>query len=120
MSTSAEQNSKQSELNSQSSQAMPATNELTISEVESCDTYRLFDWIQRNLKNQLDDKDKEAFIDSKIDGEAFLDLAGDRASFMSAGITFGASQNLARLAKNLAELVKGTVAYITHLTQTAS
>jgi hypothetical protein len=59
------------------------------------------------LKNQLDDKDKEAFIDSKIDGEAFLDLAGDRASFMSAGITFGASQNLVRLAKNLANEIIG-------------
>ena len=109
MSTFAKSDPKQSELSPQSSQAIPATNELTISEVESCDTHRLFDWIQRNLKNQLDDKDKEAFINSKIDGEAFLDLAGNRDYFRSFGLSPGAGQKLAQLAKNLTELVKNPI-----------
>src|SRR5579871_2169147 len=104
MSTSAEPNPKQSELSSQSNQAMPA--ELTIDKVTSWKTNHLFDWIQQNLKNPLDDDDEKAFFTSKIDGEAFLGLAGDRDYFRSVGLSPGASQKLAQLPKNLAELVK--------------
>ena len=107
MSTSAEPNPKQSELSSQSNQAMPT--ELTIDKVTSWKTNHLFDWIQQNLKNPLDDDDKKAFFISKIDGEAFLGLASDRESFRSVGLSLGASQKLAQLAKKLVELVNDPI-----------
>ena len=106
MSTFVKLNYKQSELSSQSNKAMPA--ELTIDKVTSWKTNHLFDWIQQNLKNPLDDDDEKAFFTSKIDGEAFLGLAGNFRSvdyFRSLGLSLGASQKLAQLAENLAELV---------------
>jgi hypothetical protein len=91
MRTSAEQNPEQSELRSQSSQGMPATNELTIDKVKRWKINHLFDWIQQNLANPLDNEDKEAFFKSKINRETFLDLAGDRDYFRSAGLSLRGS-----------------------------
>jgi hypothetical protein len=87
---------------------MPTTNRLTIDVVECWNTNKLLEWIQQNLNNPLDDDDKEVFLKAKIDGEAFLGLAGDKESFRSVNLPLGSSQKLARLAKNLAELVKDT------------
>jgi hypothetical protein len=108
MSTSAEPNPKQSELSSQSNQAMPAANEFTIDKVKSWNTNKLLEWIQQKLYIPLKPEDAKKFLDADIDGEAFLGLASDRESFRSVGLTLGASQKLAQLAKNLAELMKDT------------
>jgi hypothetical protein len=86
---------------SQTSHAMPATNELTIDKVKRWNTNQLLEWIQQNLVIPLDDEDKELFSKAKIDGEAFLDLAGDRDYFRSVGLSPGASQKLALLSKDL-------------------
>src|SRR5438045_4008930 len=102
MSASTETNTARREVISISSQPRPATNELTVDEVKSLNTNPLFDWIQKSLTNPLDDEDKEAFFKSKINGGAFLNHAGDVKFFMSAGISFGFSDNLAELAKKLA------------------
>jgi hypothetical protein len=101
MSTSAEPNPGQSELSSQSSQAMPATNELTIDKVRSWKTIHLLDWIQQNLTNPLDDEDKEAFFKSKINGSVFLKGADNEDFFLNADLSFGASVGLAELAGKL-------------------
>jgi hypothetical protein len=96
MSSSAEPNPKQSELSSQSSQAMSATNELAIDKVKGGNTNRLLKWIQQNLNNPLDD-DKEAFSKAKIDGEAFLCVVGAVDFFIvRVSLSPGASQKLAQ------------------------
>ena len=99
---------------------MPTTDEYTIDKVKSWDRDSLLDWIQKNLPDPLDNEDKGQFLKAKISGSVFLKGADNDAFFMRAGFSFGASVELAELAKNLAELAKGTVAYITHVTQTAS
>jgi hypothetical protein len=104
MSTSAEPNPKQSELSSQSNQAMPATNELTIDKVKSWTPDELLEWIQQELSRPLKTDDETKLLDADVDGEAFLGLAGDRDYFKSLGLSPGASQKLSQLAKNLAEL----------------
>ena len=107
MSTSTETNIKRSEVISQSSQAMPATNELTVNEVKRWNTSELLKRIQENLVNSLKPEDEKKFLDADIDGEAFLGLANKVDFFISyVGLSPGASQKLAQLAKNLAESVK--------------
>src|SRR5579871_6479541 len=109
MSTSADPNPKQNGLSSQCGQAMPATTELNIDKIKNWNQNELFECIRQNLAIPLDDEDKESFFKSKIDGQAFLDLAGDRDYFRSVGISPGASQKLAQVAKNLVKLVKDTI-----------
>src|SRR5438045_6806569 len=99
MSTSTETNIKRSEVISQSSQAMPATNKLTVDEIKSWNTNELLEWIQQNLGNPLDKDDKELFLEAKIDGAVFLEGAGNKDFFLGAGLSFGASVRLAGLAK---------------------
>jgi hypothetical protein len=101
MSTFVEQNSKQSELNSQSSQAMPATDEYTIDKVKSWNTNKLLKWIQQNLSQPLNNEDKELFLKAKISGRVFLKGACNDAFFMRAGFSFGAGVELAELAKDI-------------------
>ena len=79
---------------------MSATNEPTIQMIKSWNTNQLLDWIQQNLPVPLDNEDKELFLKAKIDGNAFLGVAGDRDFFRSAGLAPGVSQNLAQLAKD--------------------
>jgi hypothetical protein len=107
MSTSAEQNSKQSEPNSQSSQAMPATDEYTIDKVKRWNRDQLLDWIQKNLANPLDNEDEGLFLKAKIGGNVFLNHKGDTKYFEEkCKLAPRTSEDLAQLAKNLAELVK--------------
>ena len=109
MSTSTETNIKRSEVISQSSQAMPATNELTVNEVKRWNTSELLERIQENLVNPLKPEDEKKFLDADIDGEAFLGFA-DKADFFISHVSLspGASQKLAQLANKLAEPVKDT------------
>src|SRR5438045_8398207 len=98
MSTSTETNIKRSEVISQSSQAMPATNKLTVDEVKSWNTNELLEWIQQNLGNPLDKEDKELLFKAKIDGEAFLGLANKVDFFISyVGLSPGADRKSTRL-----------------------
>jgi hypothetical protein len=124
MSTSVDPNPKQDELSSQSSQAMPATNKLTIDEIKSWKRNHLFDWIQLNLTKPLDDDEKELFLKAKVNGQAFLGLAGDVDFFEKhIHLVLGVAKNLAQLAKNLVELVKDDskqAASMTTVTETPS
>ena len=43
--------------------------------------------------------DEKVFLNAVINGSVFLEGAGDRAFFRSAGLSFGAGVELARLAK---------------------
>ena len=43
-------------------------------------------------------QDEQVFLSSKINGSVFLDGAGHKKFFRSAGLSFGASVNLAKLA----------------------
>ena len=100
MGTSAGPTHKQDESSSQPVQAMSATNEPTIQMIKSWNAKQLLDWIQQNLPVPLDNEDKELFLKAKIKGSVFLEGAGDRGFFQSAGLSFGASFKLARLAKD--------------------
>ena len=106
MSTSTETNTKWSGVIFQSSQAMPAKNELTVDEVKGWNTSELLERIQEDLFKPFKPEDEKKFLDADIDGEAFLGLAGDREFFRSVGLTPGASQKLSQLAMKLAEPVK--------------
>ena len=68
--------------------------------IKSWNTNQLLDWIQQNLTEPLDNEDKELFLKAKINGRVFLEGVGDRGFFQSAGLSFGASVELARLAKD--------------------
>jgi hypothetical protein len=63
---------------------------------------QLLEWIQQKLSITLQPENGKKFSDAHVDWEAFLGLAD------------------VDWAKNLAELVKGIVAYITHVMHTAS
>ena len=78
---------------------MPATNELTVHKVKSWDGNKLLEWIQQNLTNSLDDEDKGQLSKAKIGREVFLEGAGNKQFFRDAGLSFGASVQLARLAE---------------------
>ena len=99
MDTFPEPNSKQNELNSQAGQAEAAesaTNKPSIQEIRSKGPKDLLKWIKKST--QLDDEDEESFLKAKIKGTVFLAGAGDRGFFQDAGLSFGASVILARLA----------------------
>ena len=101
MGTSAGPTHKQDESSSQPVQAMSATDEPTIQMIESWNTNQLLDWIQQNLILPLDNEDKELFLKAKIDGEAFLGVAGNLDFFnVRVGLAPGVSQKLAQLAKD--------------------
>ena len=97
MSTSAEPNSKQSE---QSGQVMTATNGPTMQEIRSWDEAKLLKWVQQKLSKPLKSTEAKLFLNAGIDGEVFLEGAGDRGFFQHAGLPFGVSVKLARLAKD--------------------
>jgi hypothetical protein len=73
----------------------------TIQEVERWDATKLAKWIQQVLDPSLDPDDAEIIIQAKINGRVFLEGAGDRTYFRDAGLSFGASVELARLAKGV-------------------
>ena len=77
MSTSAEQNSKQSEPNSQSSQAISATNETSIQEIRGFGDNELLQWIQQKEPTLVRGENVEKFKAEHITGRAFLKHAGD-------------------------------------------
>ena len=73
----------------------------TIQEVERWDATKLAKWIQQVLDPSLDPDDAEIIIRAKINGRVFLKGAGDLDFFMRASLSFGASVELAELAKGI-------------------
>ena len=84
---------------SQGRKAESAANEPTTQEIESWDKNKLLLWIQQKLSTPLEPKDAEKVVKAVINGSVFLKGAGDRKFFQSAGLTFGASVELAELAR---------------------
>ena len=99
MSTSAKPNPKQTDLSSQSGQAMSATNKPSIEEIKNFDEANLLEWIKENSSLRLKPGAEKKFLDAEIDGEFFLSHAGDDAFFQKAGLSLGMSDKLARLAE---------------------
>jgi len=96
MSTSAETNSKQSK---QSGQAMSATNDSTIDMIRRWKKDELLKWIQQKLSIPLEPQDAEKLSNANIHGVVFLKGAGNEDFFLKAGLSFGASVQLAELAR---------------------
>jgi len=61
---------------------------------------RLTDWL-KTLDPPLHPQVMERIVKEEIDGRAFLASAGDQDFFKAAGFSFGASVNLANLAKDI-------------------
>ena len=99
MSTSAGPIPKQDESSSQSVQATSTTHEPTIQEIRSWDEHKLLDWIKQNSPNALKPEYEMKFLDAEIDGDTFLNNAGNDATFVQVGLPVGASHRLAKLAK---------------------
>ena len=72
------------------------------------------------MTEPLDNEDKELFLKAKINGKAFLGVAGDREFFRSAGLAPGVSQNLAELAKETIGRKSECCFYIIRVTQTSA
>ena len=98
MSTSAELNPNLNDLSSPSGQAMSTTNELTVHEINRLTGDNLLRWINQNLANPLTHEDGEKLVKARVDGEAFLSLAGNRKFFEKLDLAPGDSQKLAALA----------------------
>jgi len=98
MSAFPEPNPKQNNLGSQAGQAMPAANEPTAQEIRTWNKNKLLEWVQRKLPSPLEPEDAEAFLKARMNGDAFLYLAGDRATFQENGFSVGGSVQLASLA----------------------
>jgi hypothetical protein len=86
-----EPNPEQNELSSQA-------NEPTTHEIRSWDKNKLLLWIQQKLSVPLKPTDAEKFLNAEIDGSVFLQGADDKKFFQDAGLSFGASFKLAKLA----------------------
>jgi hypothetical protein len=72
--------------------------------VEHWDVTKLTSWLNKALDPPLHPQDMKKIEKERIDGPAFLAGAGDRSVFREAGVSVGASVNLA----NLATKIKGT------------
>ena len=90
---------EQNELSSQAGQAKSAANEPTIEEIRSWDKNKLLLWIQQKLSTPLEATDAEKILKAVINGSVFLRGAGNKEFFQSAGLSFGASVELAELAR---------------------
>ena len=101
MSTFPESSPEQSELSSQVGQATSAANEPTAQEIRTWNKNQLLEWVQRKLPSPLEPEDAEAFLKARMNGEAFLELAGDRAFFIDNGFSVGGSVQLAKLAREI-------------------
>ena len=71
----------------------------TIQDIERWRPTELVEWIQRLLNPPLDSDDAKKIIETRINGRVFLEGAGNSDFFMHAGLSFGASVDLAKLAK---------------------
>jgi hypothetical protein len=90
--------SAQSEPNSQDGQAGPAANKPTIEEIRSLEGTELLAWILKKLPKLFDEKDVENFRKAKIDGDIFLENAGNTNFFVQSNLPSGVSFRLAQLA----------------------
>jgi len=68
----------------------------------SWDKAKLLKWIQQKLSIPLEPDDEEKFLNARINGEVFLASAGSEDFYTrpSIGLSFGASFQLAELARN--------------------
>jgi hypothetical protein len=98
MSTSTESNPKPNELSSQSGPAISAANDPTVSEIGNWDVDKLLEWAQQKISLMHNAGEIARFLKARINGRVFLKGAGDRKFFQDAGISFGASVELAELA----------------------
>ena len=99
---------------------MSATNEPTMQEIRSWDEDKLLKWIQQKLSTPLVPTDSETISKAVISGSVFLRGADDKNFFQDAGLSFGASFELAELAeKTLSRKSKYSLLVI-DLTQTVS
>jgi hypothetical protein len=99
MDTFPEQNPEQNKPSSEAGQAKSAANEPTTDEIRSWDKNKLLLWIQKKLSTPLELTDEMTVLKAVINGSVFLQGAGDKEFFQSAGFSFGASVELAKLAK---------------------
>jgi hypothetical protein len=87
------------ELSSQAGQAKSAADEPTIQDIRSWDKKKLLPWIQKKLSVPLEPTDTKKLLNIGINGSVFLQGAGNKEFFQSAGLSFGASVQLAELAR---------------------
>jgi len=102
MSTLPDPDPKQTDRSSQVGQAEPTINEPTIQEIRTWKAKKLLGWIQRKVSIPLELDDKEKLLSARIDGVVFLASAGSEDFYTrpSIGLSFGASFQLAELARN--------------------
>jgi hypothetical protein len=93
-----EPNPEQNELSSQAGQAKSAADKPTIQEIRSWDETKLLKWIQQKLSIPLKPEDADKVVTAVINGSVFL-RGADNKFFQSAGLSFGASVELAELAR---------------------
>src|SRR5437667_4257838 len=91
---------RQTDRSSQVGQAEPTINEPSVQELRSWNEAKLLEWIQQKLSVPLKPDDEEKFLNARIYGEVFLEGAGSRGFFREAGLSFGASVDIARVARN--------------------
>jgi hypothetical protein len=94
------------EQNELSFQAKFAADEPTIEEIGSWDENKLLEWIQGKLSIPLKHEDGAKFLNAGIDGTVFFGGAGNMGFFERAGLSFGASFKLAKLAELARETSK--------------
>ena len=80
---------------------MSATNEPTIQEIEGFDEVNLLKWIKEKSSLRLKPEAERKFLDAEINGSVFLKGAGNEDYFLKAGLSFGASVQLAELAREI-------------------
>ena len=87
--------------------------------IQKMNPTKLLDFVQSTLMVPLDRDDAQKLVSAKINGEAFLEGAGDRTIFTDAGISIGPGVNLSKLARTIveAESEKGRF-YLINTTQT--
>ena len=81
MSTFVKSDPKQSELSSQSGQAIFATSDVLIEEMRHFGNDRLLKWIRQKEPDLISGDDIEKFKAKRITGRAFLNHAGDKKFF---------------------------------------
>ena len=99
MNTIPEQNPRPS---SPAGQERPGTNEPMIKKIREMDNEELLTWIQQEEPKLLRGEDLENFKKAHINGEVFLDLAGDWKFFKEdCNLPTGPSDELAKLASEV-------------------
>jgi hypothetical protein len=97
MDTPSASNSGQNEPSPQAGRPESAANEPTIEEIRSWEEAELLVWIQKKLPKLFKGEDAEKFLKARINGDTFLDNAGNTDLFMKCNLPVGVSYQLAKL-----------------------